>query len=265
MLQIGREVLRRPAVQLVPDVALVHQHGDRLGLPRPARSRGDDLQVAESRRDQVEMARMAVVEQDAAAARQARRRGRSCRRRSAPESSLRCTARRTASRPDRSPGRCPSPRRRSRGSRAPRRCSGAARARPRRRCADRCGASGRGSRRDARARSRSRSRAPRIASASGMNLVKPKSRIVRTPLRAEVLGHLVLGRVRRLRVPGLLLLRELLRRCAAGSRAACPSANGCRSSSCLSVSRSEIRSLDARVAQQLGGGPSKAMRPFSST
>ena len=41
--QIGSMVFRRPAVQLVPDVPLMHQHRDHFGLPRPSRARGDDL------------------------------------------------------------------------------------------------------------------------------------------------------------------------------------------------------------------------------
>src|SRR5262245_32956883 len=36
VLEVGRMILRRPAVQLVPDIALVHEHGDHLGLPWPA-------------------------------------------------------------------------------------------------------------------------------------------------------------------------------------------------------------------------------------
>src|SRR6185503_1398160 len=70
--EVGRVVLRRPAVQLVPDVALVHEHGDHLGLPRPAGTRGDNLEVGVVRRDPIEMPRVAIVEDDAVAAWQAR-------------------------------------------------------------------------------------------------------------------------------------------------------------------------------------------------
>src|SRR5258708_21133818 len=36
VLEVGRMVLGRPAVQLVPDIALVHEHPDHLLLPGPA-------------------------------------------------------------------------------------------------------------------------------------------------------------------------------------------------------------------------------------
>ena len=64
-LQIVREVLRRPAVELVPDVGLVQQNGDHLRLPRPRRPRCEHLEVREAGRDLVEVSRVAVVEEDA--------------------------------------------------------------------------------------------------------------------------------------------------------------------------------------------------------
>ena len=69
VLEVGLVVLRRPAVQLVPDVALVHEHGDHLGLPRPAWTRGNDLELVVFRRDVIEMAGMTPVEDDAIATR----------------------------------------------------------------------------------------------------------------------------------------------------------------------------------------------------
>src|SRR5438552_12146133 len=68
--EVGRVVLRRPAVQLVPDVALVHEDGDHLGLPGPAWACGDDLEIGIVRGDEIEMVRVAVIENDAVAARQ---------------------------------------------------------------------------------------------------------------------------------------------------------------------------------------------------
>src|SRR6202012_3531354 len=65
--QISGVIFRRPAVQLVPDVTLVHENGDRFRLPRPSRPRSDDLEIRIGRSDPVEMARMAVVENDAGA------------------------------------------------------------------------------------------------------------------------------------------------------------------------------------------------------
>src|ERR1700722_17942882 len=66
--QIGGVIFWRPAVQLVPDVTLMHENGDRFRLPRPSRPRSDDLEVRIGRSDPVEMARMTVVENDAGAA-----------------------------------------------------------------------------------------------------------------------------------------------------------------------------------------------------
>src|SRR5580704_4336529 len=68
MLEVGRVVSGRPAVQLVPDIALVHEHRDHLGLPRPAGARRNDLELGIARRDQIEVARMAIIEDDAVAA-----------------------------------------------------------------------------------------------------------------------------------------------------------------------------------------------------
>src|SRR5882724_5311172 len=70
MLEVGRVVFGRPAVQLVPDIALVHEHRDHLRLPGPAGARRDDLELGIARGDQIEVARMAVIEDDAVAARQ---------------------------------------------------------------------------------------------------------------------------------------------------------------------------------------------------
>src|SRR5260370_38385815 len=53
MLEVGRVVLRRPAVQLVPDIALVHQHRDHLRLPGPAGARRNDPELGIARRDQI--------------------------------------------------------------------------------------------------------------------------------------------------------------------------------------------------------------------
>src|SRR5581483_92715 len=71
VLEVGGVIFRRPAVQLVPDIALVHEHRDHLGLPRPARTRGNDLQAGIVSRDPVQVARMTIVENDAVAAGQA--------------------------------------------------------------------------------------------------------------------------------------------------------------------------------------------------
>src|SRR5579871_1979114 len=68
MTQIGGMIFGRPSVQLVPDVSLVHQHGDNLGLPRPSRTRGDDFQLRIDRGHPIKMAWMAIIENDAGAA-----------------------------------------------------------------------------------------------------------------------------------------------------------------------------------------------------
>ena len=68
LLQRGREIFRRPAVQLVSDVSLVQQDRDHLVLPRPGRAAGEDFQLRIARRHPVDMARVAVVEHDAHAA-----------------------------------------------------------------------------------------------------------------------------------------------------------------------------------------------------
>jgi hypothetical protein len=62
LLEIRRVIPGRPPVRLVPDVSLVHQHGDRLRLPWPSRPRGDDRQLRETCRDVVEVTRVTVVE-----------------------------------------------------------------------------------------------------------------------------------------------------------------------------------------------------------
>ncbi len=68
----------------------------------------------------------------------------------------------------------------------------------------------------------------------------------------EVVGHLVLGCVFRLRIPRLLLLRELLRRAQRVAALACPSANGCRSFlSCQCPAPRYVRSIRAS-REQLG-------------
>src|SRR6516225_4976355 len=72
VLEIGGVVLRRLAVQLVPDAALVHEDGDHLGLPRPPRAGGDDPQLRIARGDEIEMAGMAVIENDSVASGQPR-------------------------------------------------------------------------------------------------------------------------------------------------------------------------------------------------
>src|SRR4051794_28818114 len=68
VLEVGRMILRRPAVQLVPNIAFVHEHGDHLGLPRPAGARSNDLQVRVARGDQIEVARMTMIQNDAVTA-----------------------------------------------------------------------------------------------------------------------------------------------------------------------------------------------------
>src|SRR5215213_10046171 len=69
VLEIGRMVFRRPAVELVPDLSLVKKNRDGLGLPGPARAAGDDVQAGEARGHIVEMAWMALVEHHSAARR----------------------------------------------------------------------------------------------------------------------------------------------------------------------------------------------------
>src|SRR5918993_4910810 len=70
VLQISSEIFRRPAVQLVPDIALVHQYRQCLGLPRPTWTRGNNRHLRKFCGNPIQVARMAVVENNAVAARQ---------------------------------------------------------------------------------------------------------------------------------------------------------------------------------------------------
>src|SRR5258708_4981413 len=60
-LEVGRVVFGRPAVQLVPDIALVHEHRDHLGLPGPAGARRDDLELGITRRDHIYLAQIPPI------------------------------------------------------------------------------------------------------------------------------------------------------------------------------------------------------------
>src|SRR5579883_2739204 len=71
MFEIGCEIFRRPAMQLAPNVALVHKHSDGFGLPGPAGARGYDFQIGIGGGYEVEMAGMAVVQDHATSARKA--------------------------------------------------------------------------------------------------------------------------------------------------------------------------------------------------
>src|SRR5579872_1876584 len=59
------EVLWSPAVEFVVDVALVQEHGDHIVLPRIGRAGRKYIQLRESRRHSVDVARMAMIEKDA--------------------------------------------------------------------------------------------------------------------------------------------------------------------------------------------------------
>src|SRR6266550_513540 len=62
VLELGRMIFRRPAMKLVPDAPFVHQHRNGLGLPRPARSRRNDLEIRIGGGDEIEMAGVTVIE-----------------------------------------------------------------------------------------------------------------------------------------------------------------------------------------------------------
>src|SRR5215468_732812 len=59
-------------MKLVPDVTLVHENGESFGLPGPARTGRHDLQFRIFYGHEIEMAGMAIVENDTSAAWQAR-------------------------------------------------------------------------------------------------------------------------------------------------------------------------------------------------
>ena len=59
-------------MQLVPDVPLVHQHGDGFRLPRPARARCHDLEFRVGGGDEIQMPRVAMVEDHPSSPRQSR-------------------------------------------------------------------------------------------------------------------------------------------------------------------------------------------------
>ena len=67
-LQFIGEVLRRPTVQLAPDIRLMQQHRDHLALPRPGRPRCDNRQIGKVGGDRIQMARMTGIEKDAVTA-----------------------------------------------------------------------------------------------------------------------------------------------------------------------------------------------------
>src|SRR5262249_39097680 len=71
LLQRRREVLRRPAMNLILHVGLVQQHGEHVVLPRPSWTAGKNFQLREPCRDDIDMTRMALIEDDAFPAGQA--------------------------------------------------------------------------------------------------------------------------------------------------------------------------------------------------
>src|ERR1700733_9853550 len=70
-LQSRRKIFRRPAVHLVLHIGLVQQNRDHVVLPRPRRPAGQNLELRETRGDDVDVTRVAVLENDPHAARHA--------------------------------------------------------------------------------------------------------------------------------------------------------------------------------------------------
>ena len=64
VLEVRREILRRPAVHFVPDIGLVKKYGDGLCLPGPAGARRNDQQLRIPSSNRIKMPRMAMVEDD---------------------------------------------------------------------------------------------------------------------------------------------------------------------------------------------------------